>query len=124
MLVDLLRCADLFHPSLPKDHDPGGHVQGFLLIVSDINEGNAHFLLHPFQFRLHLLTQLQIQRAQGLIQQQHLGPQHRRPGDGDPLALTAAQLGRHPLFIPGQAHQPQGFLHPFLLLRLFDSLYF
>ena len=124
MLVHFLRRADLFHPSLPENHNPGGHIQGFLLIVGDIEEGDAHFLLHPLQLRLHLLAQLQIQRAQRFVQKQHLGAQHRRPGNGDALPLAAAKLGRHALFIAGQPHQPQGFLHPLFLLRLFDSPYF
>ena len=46
-----------------------------------------------FQLHLHVLAQLQVQGAQGLVQQQDLGAGHQGPGDGHPLLLAAGQAG-------------------------------
>jgi hypothetical protein len=39
----------------------------------------------------------QIQRCQGLVEDQHLWPAHERLGDRDALALAARQLGEPPV---------------------------
>ena len=70
------------------------HGQGLLLVVGDIDEGDAHGLLDALKFVLHVLAQPHIQRPQGLIQQQHLGTVHQGAGNGHPLLLSAGQ-GRH-----------------------------
>ena len=48
-------------------------------------------LLHVFQLQLHLLAQLQVQGAQGFVQQEHLGLVDQRPGDGHTLLLSAGE---------------------------------
>ena len=46
-------------------------------------------LLQALQLHLHLLPQLEIQCAQGFIQQQDAGVIDEGPRKGDPLALAA-----------------------------------
>ena len=50
--------------------------------------------LDALQLDLHLLAQLQVEGAERLVEQQHLGTVDERPGEGDALALAAAQLVR------------------------------
>ena len=60
------------------------------------------------------MGRLRIQRAGGLVAQQHLGICCQRPGDGNPLLLSAAQLRRVGVCF---VRQPHGFqqLHGFRL---------
>ena len=39
-------------------------VESLLLVVGDIDKGDAHLLLDALEFDLHILTQLEIQRTQ------------------------------------------------------------
>ena len=41
---------------------------------------------------MHLLAELEVERAEGLVQQQRGGPVHDGPGERDPLALAAGEL--------------------------------
>jgi len=73
--------------------------------MGDIDEGDAGLVLQPFQLGLHLLAQLEVQRAQRLVQQQHARLVHHRPGQGHALALAAGKLGR---LAPAKPRQPHG----------------
>ena len=50
--------------------------------------------LDPLELDLHLPAQLEVERAERLVEQQHLGPVDERPGQGDPLLLAAGELRR------------------------------
>ena len=89
LIVYIFGFADLLDTALVHHHNGIGHGQRFLLIVGHINKGNAHCLLDPFQFVLHILAQTQIQCTQRLVQKQYLGAVHQRAGNGNPLLLTA-----------------------------------
>jgi hypothetical protein len=41
--------------------------------VRDVDEGEADVLLDPLQLDLHLLAQLQVERAERLVEEQHAG---------------------------------------------------
>ena len=75
--------------------------------MGHINKGDAQLLLQPLQLQLHLLAQLQIQRPQRLVQQQHLRSVHQRSGNGHALALAARHLADPPLFEALQLHGAQ-----------------
>ena len=86
--------------------------------MGHIDERDAHLLLDTLQLVLHILPQPEIQRAQRLVQQQHLGAVHQRPGDGHPLLLSAGELVNAALFKALQADHLQHFRHPLLHLVL------
>ena len=65
----------------------------------------------------------QVQGAQGLVQQQHLGPVHQGPGDGHPLLLAAGEGGDGALFKALQVDHLEHLGDPLLDL-LFRDLYF
>ena len=65
-----------------------------------------------------LQAQPGVQVGQGLIQQQHRGHLHQRPGDGHPLLLTAGHLTGLPVQKRIDLHQLGGFCGPANHLRL------
>ena len=86
------RRADLHDPALVEHGDAVGHRQRLALVVGDEDEGDAERLLQRLQLVLHLLAQLEVERAERLVEQQHLGLVDQRAGQRDALALAAGQL--------------------------------
>ncbi|CCX38139.1 uncharacterized protein BN452_02034 [Clostridium sp. CAG:1013] len=117
-IVHLGGSAQLLKPAVFHHGDPVGHVQGFLLVMGDVNKGDTQLLLQPLQFLLHLPPQLQVQGSQGLVQQQQFGPVDERPGDGHTLFLAAGKFSGHPLLKTGQLDQFQHLFHFFFDLAL------
>ena len=111
LVVDALGVADLLDAAAVHHGHRVRHGQGLLLVVGDVDEGDAQLLLHALELHLHLLAQLQIQRAQRLVQQQHLRLVHQRAGDGDALLLAAGQLIDGALLIALHLHQLEHAVH-------------
>ena len=124
MVVKLVGRPDLLDPSLVDHHDPVGHVQGLLLIMSDEDRGDMHLVVQPSQPGSQLLTDVGIERTERLIQQQHAGLDRKRAGQSHPLPLTAGQLSRQPVGELGQVHQLEKLVHSSgdLLARPFPDL--
>ena len=59
--------------------------------MRDIDERDAHALLDVFQFVLHVLAQSEVERAERLVEQQHLRTVDQGAGDGDTLLLAAGE---------------------------------
>ena len=75
--------------------------------MGDKDEGNAYFLLNVFQFPLHFLAQLEVQRTQRFIQQQNLRLIDQCAGDGNTLLLSAGHLVDTAFFKAAQTYQTQ-----------------
>ena len=71
---------------------------------------------------LHLLAQLEVEGAERLVEQQHPGPVHQGPGQGDPLPLAAGQLPRPPAAEPLEPDRGQRLLRPGPALGPGDAL--
>src|SRR5262245_54249315 len=74
---------------------------GYVLLVCDDHQRVAEpmDLLH----QLHdLLRRLAVERARGLVGQDHPGFGHQRAGDGDALLLSTRQLAGHEVLAVGQ----------------------
>ncbi|MNG17487.1 hypothetical protein D3C84_1014770 [compost metagenome] len=56
--------------------------------MGDEDEGDAGFFLHALEFDLHFLAQLEVQRRQRLVEQQHLGLRRQGPGQRHALLLA------------------------------------
>ena len=124
LVVDLQRGADLLDGAGVHNHDFVAHGQGFFLVMGDEDEGNADLLLDALQFTLHLLAQLQVQGAQGLVQQQDVRLVHQGAGDGNTLLLAAGELGDVALFVAFQVHQGKhtvDLLGDDIIRQLFDA---
>ena len=64
-------------------------------------------VLDRLELDLHLLAELEVERAEGLVEQQDAGPVDERPGERDPLALAAGQLAGPALVVALEADHPE-----------------
>ena len=94
VLVELGGRAHLLDDALVHHRDRVGHGHGLLLVVGDVHEREAHFGLDPLELDLHRAPQLEVERAERLVEQEHLGLVDEGPGQRDPLLLAAGELGR------------------------------
>ena len=72
LVVDVPRRADLQDLARRHHRDAVRHGQRLFLVVGDEDEGDAGLVLQPLQLDLHLLAQLEVERRQRLVEQQHL----------------------------------------------------
>src|SRR6185436_9504289 len=84
-----------------------------------VDEGDADLTLDPLQLDLQSLAQLQIEGAQRLVEQQHLGQVDQRPRQRHPLLHAAGELRRPALRLPGEPDplQLRRDPLPYLILR-------
>src|SRR5918994_279887 len=102
-------------PGPPRRTSPGSdgrsevrrRRQGLLLVVGHVDERDADLLLDRLQLHLHLLTQLQVEGSEGLVEEQHAGPVDDCPRQCDPLALAPRELARLAGFVAPQADHLQ-----------------
>ena len=72
------------------------HRQRLTLVVRHEHERDPHLAFgNCAKLDLHLLAELEIERAQRLVEEQDRRPIDERPGRGDPLPLSARQLVGH-----------------------------
>ena len=88
--------------------------------MGDEHEGDPDFSLQRFEFLLHLLAQFEVERAERLVEQQHLGLVHQRTGQSDPLLLAAGELRGSAVCHPGELHHFDGLVDAFGDLRFLD----
>ena len=86
------------------------------LVVGDDDEGDAGLLLDVHDFELRVLAQLLVERAERLVEQQHLGLLGERAGQRHALALAAGQLMRLALGERRELDQIEHLLHAVLAL--------
>ena len=83
----------------PEVYAHHGHVvrhgEGFALVVGDVDEGDADPLLDGAELGAHVLAELEVERGERLVEEQHLGLGGQRAGDGDALFLPAGELVDH-----------------------------
>ena len=91
LIIYIDRRADLLDAPFGHDDDGVGHAQRLLLIVRDEHERDAGGLLDVLELLLHILAQLQIERGERLVEQQHARAAHECARDGDALLLSAGQ---------------------------------
>ena len=80
----------------PVVHDDAvvGERHRLFLVVGDMDEGGADALLDRLQLVLHLPSQLQVERAERLVEQQHRRLDHQRARQRHALPLAAGKLVR------------------------------
>ena len=115
MLVDLGGRAQLGDVALVEHRDAVGHRQGLVLVVRDEDERDADLALDLLELDLHLLAQLEVERAEGLVEQQHLGAVDEGAGERDALALAAGELRRGTIAVGAEPHRLER------LLRALDA---
>ena len=95
---------ELRHPTGVHDRDPVAHRQRLLLVVGHVHERDADLALDALELELEALAELEVQRTERLVEQQHVRTVDERPGEGDPLLLAAGELVRPALLVarPGR----------------------
>ena len=109
--VDFLRCRQMLDRALVHDGDAVGHGERLVLVVRHEHRGGAEFAQQATQLDLHGLAQLAIEGGEGLVEQQQLGPDRQRAGDGDALLLAARQCPHRAVGEVGEMHQLEEALH-------------
>ena len=110
--VDLVGGADLHDAALLHNGDPVGNGQGLLLVVGDVNGGDAQAALELFDDGAHLHPQLGVQVGKRLVHQKHAGLNDEGAGQGYTLLLAAGELVGLPVRQVGDLHQLQSLGHP------------
>src|SRR5205823_6391411 len=103
LVVELQRCSYLLEAAGVHDGDTIGKAQRLNLIMGDENDGHADSLLQKLEVDPHLLAQLDVEVAERLVEQEHMGLVNESPRQNDALLLPPAQYRRHPVFITGKA---------------------
>ena len=75
-------------------------------------------VVQPPQPVAQVLAHARVERAERLVQQQHLRLDRERAGERHPLALAAGQLRRVAVGEPVQLHEPDQLVHPLADLGL------
>ena len=104
-IVELARRALLRDAALLHHHDAVRDGQRLLLIVGDVDGGEAEALLQLADLGAHAAAQAGVEVRQRLVEQQHLRLEHQRAGDGDALLLAARKLGRQAVAHPAETHE-------------------
>ncbi len=92
LVVDLAGGADLLYMALMHHDDLIRELQRFLLVVRDEQAGDAEFTMELVEPLPKVLTHPRIERAERLVEQQHLGTRGERTGERHTLALTPGEL--------------------------------
>ena len=92
LVVELLRRADLLEAAGVHHRDVIGQHQRLRLVVRDVDERRAEVRLQLLQLDLHVLAQLEVERAERLVEQQQRGLEHEAARDRDALLLPAGEL--------------------------------
>ena len=61
----------LVHRALAHHRDAVGHRQRLVLVVGDEDERDADLALNALELDLHRLAQLEVERRERLVEQQH-----------------------------------------------------
>ena len=94
MLEDLDRARVLLDLALVHDDDAVGELERFFLIVRDEHARQVNLFVQPAQPAPQLLPHFGVERAERLVEQQHLRLDGQRARERDALPLAAGELRR------------------------------
>ena len=112
VLVEVVGAARLLDPALVHHHQLLGDVHRLLLVVGDEDRRHVHLVVEVAQPGAQVLADLGVERAEGLVEQQHLRLDRERPGQGHALALAAGELGGVAVGEPVELDQAQQLVDP------------
>ena len=111
MVIDFLGRADLLDPALVHHDDAVGELERLFLIVGDEDAGDVDLVVQPPQPSAQFLAHLGVERAEGLVEQQHLRLDRERARQGDALALAAGELRGIAVGEAVELHELQQLVH-------------
>ena len=92
--------------------DAVGDLERLFLVVGDEDAGDVQLVVQPAQPAAQLLAHLGVERAERLVEQQHLRLDRERARQRDALALAAGELGRIAVGEPVELHQLEQLVRP------------
>ena len=104
LVIDICRCSYLPDVTVIEHDDGIRKGQCLLLVMSHINEGDSELAVHFLEFDLHVLSHLEVQGRQRLIQKKHLRLIDNRSCNGHALLLTTGKRLHISVLIVGHAH--------------------
>ena len=110
-VVDVLRRRGLLDAALVDHDDLLGDLQRLLLVVRDEDRRHVDLVVQAAQPGAQLLAHAGVERAERLVEQQHVRLDGERAGERHPLALAAGELGRVALAEVAEADEVQQLLH-------------
>ncbi len=90
--------------------------------MRDVDERDPDLVLDSLQLELHVLAELQIERAERLVEQEHAWVIHECPRERDPLLLTPRELLRPPRCKSREPDELEDLAHPAGALALCNAL--
>ena len=107
MVVDLVGRAVLLDAAVVHHDDAVGDLHRLVLVVRDEHARHVHLVVQPAQPAAQLLAHLRVERAERLVEQQHLRLDRERARERDALALAARELVRVAVGDPVELHELQ-----------------
>ena len=95
-------CTHLLDDAVVHDRDGVGHRHGLFLVVGHVHKGDADLALNLLELDLHRAAQLEVERAERLVEQQHLWAVDERARKRDTLLLATGELLRPLVRLHGQ----------------------
>ena len=126
LLVEVVGGARLLDPAFVHHDQLLGDVHRLLLVVGDEDRRHVHLVVEAAQPGAQVLADLGVERAEGLVEQQHLRLDRQRPGQRHALALAAGELRGVAVGEPVELDQVQQLVRPgrailaFFHLRIFS----
>ena len=102
--IELVGGADLLDPAVVHQADAVRHDERLVLVVRDIEDGDAESRMQLLDLELHLVAQLLVERAERLVHEDDRRPVDEAARERDPLLLAAGELAREPLRHAGELH--------------------
>ena len=119
-VVDRARLVELLDQPVRHDRHPVRHRERLLLVVGHVDERDPDLKLDALELDLHLLAELQVERAERLVEQEHARVHDERPRQGDALLLAAREHRRAVLVAAGELDELERLARALLALALSD----
>ena len=110
-VVELLRPGDLLDAAVVHDDDAVGDLHRLFLVVRDDHGRRVRLVVQPAQPGAQLGADARVERAERLVEEQHLGLDRERAGQAHALALAAGELRRIALGEALQLHELEQLVH-------------
>ena len=105
LVVELARRRDLLDAALVHDDDGVGELERLLLVVRDEDRRHVHLVVEAEQPLAQLLAHAGVERAERLVEQEHLRLGSERTRERHALPLAAGELRRIAAAEPGELHE-------------------
>ncbi len=119
--VETVGGVDLEQAPAVHDADAVAELEGLLLVVGDEDRRDAQGLLDLLQALAQLRADLDVERAERLVEQQHPGPVRERPRERHALLLAARELALVAVAEPAQADEVEQLFAPLAALGLLHA---